>query len=253
MALEITKEPLTVPCFYCGEAKILSWSSTNTPTLSHSRKEDFCPYDNNSELPSMARNILLTYLINHGGLIINTTCKCCHCITARQFSSRMQYEPDEDYDILCRLGESSIRLRISFDYLHEDNNDIIVQAKDILYSLTHKKASSFITLTNLHQIKRCASFSCLTLKDIAARMGYLSFTQWHLHCTNWDYKLWQILIVREECLKCGLHWQTGRGRPYCIRCYREILRSKKNLLIKNTKAVYKNKPNLTLDKYLIRK
>lgn len=242
--MELLKEKKfpVIQCFSCGELKMLSWSSTNTPYLSHGREEDFCPYDDDMEISSLARNMLLSYLTKNGAMIVNTTCKCCQCTSQRQFSFNMKYECDGNNDILCQLGNTVTRISIeTMPFSKVDNSCIKIEAKDILSLLAREAYPVPIKFTNHNMIERCASSFCITLREIASQLGYFCYGKWRLHCSNWNSCLWRILIVREQCLKCETSWKTSNGRPYCIRCYRELARERENLLKRAQKFLLKPK------------
>lgn len=100
--------------------------------------------------------------------------------------------------------------------------------------------------TNIKKLKLIQS-DPRTLKDLGSLLGYLEISpkyyhkslkcidfatngyifeniiKWNLTCVNSDNReIWDVLVLREQCLRCEKNVKITYGRPFCIECYKHI-------------------------------
>ena len=115
-----------------------------------------------------------------------------------------------------------------------------IRADDIIDN--HRDEDTMHTFRCTRKDRRCKGKMCLTMKELALRLGFLgvypvhSFEElrplWKDKKVNYKWttktqrkenkEIWEEFLRREKCLICCKKEETSFGKPYCYKCYRTV-------------------------------
>jgi hypothetical protein len=268
-------------CIDCKNPLILKHGEIKIKHLSHKAEDSKCSFSNGeSEIHKQAKKLLIKFLESGNIICFSRTCNICF---HKKNIGRINVENDnynniiEEYKYLeeektciadiALLKDNIIKLIIEIKNTHSTKNRnypwVEFDAKQTVNSI-NTCLDNYIRLTDLsNRNKKCVAgnINCMTLKEIAIKLGYyIDYSEdldllLSVSCCKepqkritgkWqsiekpngreEYKLFNslfnILKERKKCLKCKWkHEDINYYRPFCLKCYKDIKNAKENNIL----------------------
>jgi len=258
-----------IPCGDCQQELVLRWGNERRPHLSHlPGARVACSGTGESARHRLAKKVLCEHLNGGGGIRVVNSCPLCGRKNSVERKVAAGREVAREEVLLSNNGRADVAIvsvadgsvSCVLEVVMSHKTDEVdrdgytwdeLDADDILGQWDNTaNTGNPQAVWDLDQMRNNESCGCLSMKDIARKMGYLIWCrpdhengcslkfytmlrratinaptvrwQWGTRCDDVYSYMWKTFLYLGKCLRCETRWGTSKGRPYCLECYKAV-------------------------------